>query len=108
MTFCLPSWIGLACPTVPVGGVALFALLAVQVRMHPRSLDAFVLLRGLVPPRPIPPGIPPQPGEGVRERGDRNPASPRAKMTLDEFRGSLTATEPPADGLHSKWYPNLF
>ena len=62
---------GFTGPTIPVGGVALVALLAVQVRMHPRSLDALVLLRGFVRPLPIALGIPPQPGEGVRESGWR-------------------------------------
>jgi hypothetical protein len=35
--------------------------------MHPRTLGTFVLLGGFVCPRPIALGIPPQPGEGVRE-----------------------------------------
>ena len=39
--------------------------------MNPRSLDAFVLLSGFVRPRPIALGIPPQPGECVRESGWR-------------------------------------
>jgi hypothetical protein len=61
----------LASPAIPVGSVALIAFLAVQVGMHPRTLDAFVLLGGFVRPRPIALGIPPQPGEGVRESGWR-------------------------------------
>jgi hypothetical protein len=59
----------LSCPTIPVGCVALVALLAVQIRMHPRTLDAFILLCGFVRSRPIALRVPPQSGEGVRESG---------------------------------------
>lgn len=62
---------GFTSPTIPVSGVALVALLAVEIRVNPRSLDAFVLLGGFVRSRPISLGIPPQPGEGVRESGRR-------------------------------------
>jgi hypothetical protein len=44
---------GFASPVVPIGGVTRVALLPVQVGVYPRSLDAFVLLRGFV--RPLPP-----------------------------------------------------
>jgi hypothetical protein len=40
-----------------------FALFAMQIRMYPRTLDPFVLLRGLVRPVPIALRIPPQSGE---------------------------------------------
>jgi hypothetical protein len=50
---------GLACPTIPVRGVALIALLPVQVRMHPRTFGTFVLLSGFMRPLPIALGIPP-------------------------------------------------
>jgi hypothetical protein len=62
---------GLARPVVPIRCVALIAFFAVQVGMHPRTLNVFVLLRGLVRPVPIALGIPPQSGEGVRESGRR-------------------------------------
>jgi len=39
--------------------------------MYPRSLDAFVLLRGFVRPLPVALSIPLQRGEGVRESGWR-------------------------------------
>jgi hypothetical protein len=39
--------------------------------VYPRALHAFVLLSGLVGPRPIVLGVPPQSGEGVRESGWR-------------------------------------
>jgi len=39
--------------------------------MHPRPLDALVLLSRLMRPRPAALRIPPQPGEGVRESGWR-------------------------------------
>ena len=42
-----------------------------QVGVHPRTLDAFVLLSGFVRSRPIALGIPPESGEGVRESGWR-------------------------------------
>jgi len=58
-------------PVVPIGCVVLIAFLPVKVGMHPRTLDAFVLLGGFVRPRPIALGIPPQPGEGVRQSGRR-------------------------------------
>jgi hypothetical protein len=61
---------GLACATVPVGGIALIAFLTVQVSVNPRAI-AFVLLGRFVCSRPIAFGIPPQPGEGVRESGWR-------------------------------------
>src|ERR1019366_10362981 len=44
---------GFARPTIPVRRVALIALLAVQVGMHPRTLGAFVPLRRFVRPLPI-------------------------------------------------------
>ena len=47
--------------------VALIAFFAVEVGMHPRTLDAFVLLGGFVCSRPIAFAIPPESGEGVRE-----------------------------------------
>jgi hypothetical protein len=53
---------GLACPAVPVGGIARIAFLAMQVGMHPRSLDTLVLLSGFVRSRPITLAIPPQSG----------------------------------------------
>jgi len=68
---------GLACPTIPIRRVVLIALLAMQVSMNPRPFGAFVLLGGLVRALPIAPGLPPQPGKGVREsrwrlrRGER-------------------------------------
>src|SRR6266576_4125082 len=62
---------GFTGPTIPVGGLALVALLAVQVRMRPRSLDAFVLLCGSVRSRPIALRIPPQCREGVHKSGWR-------------------------------------
>ena len=81
----LPA-LGFTSPTIPVGGVALVALLTVQIGVYPRSLDAFILLRGLVRPRPIALGIPPQSGEGVRESGWRLGRGQR----LTEFvRGDL-------------------
>jgi hypothetical protein len=43
----LPAY-GLTRPAIPVGSVALIAFLAVEIRVNPRSLDAFVLLRGVV------------------------------------------------------------
>jgi hypothetical protein len=62
---------GLPSPAVPVRRVIIIALLAVEIGMHPRPLDALVLLRGFVRPRPIALCIPPQPGEGVCESGWR-------------------------------------
>ena len=62
---------GFTSPTIPVGGVALIALLAVEIRVNPRPLDAFVLLSGFVRSGPIALGIPPQPAEGARESGWR-------------------------------------
>ena len=56
---------------LPVGCVALIAFLAVEIRVNPRSLDAFVLLRGVVCSRPIALCIPPQSGDRVRESGWR-------------------------------------
>ena len=46
-------------------------ILAMQVGMNPRTLDAFVLLRGFVRPCPIALGIPPKPGKCVRQSGWR-------------------------------------
>jgi hypothetical protein len=46
-------------PTIPVGCVALIAFLAMQVGVHPRTLDAFVLLGGFVCLSPMALGIPP-------------------------------------------------
>jgi hypothetical protein len=54
----LPAY-GLACSTVPVRSVALIAFFAMQVRVYPRTLLAFVLLGRFVSPLPIPLGIPP-------------------------------------------------
>ena len=62
---------GPACPAIPVRRVVLIALLAMQVSMNPRPLGTFVLLGGLVRAIPIAPGLPPQPGKGVRESGWR-------------------------------------
>ena len=36
---------GLACPSIPVGGVALIALLAMEVGVNSRTLNTLVLLR---------------------------------------------------------------
>jgi hypothetical protein len=57
---------GLACPVVPIGCVALIALLPVQVGVYPRSLDPFVLLSGFVRSLPVALASPPQSGERVR------------------------------------------
>lgn len=54
----------LTCPAIPVRGVALVAFFAMQIRMYPRTLDAFVLLGEFVRPLPIALSIPPQ----TRER----------------------------------------
>jgi len=54
-----------------VFSIAVIALLAVQVRMHPRTLDPFVLLSGFVRSLPVALAIPPQSGERVREFGWR-------------------------------------
>src|ERR1700758_1375709 len=62
---------GLACPVVPIGCVALIALLTVQVSVNPRAVLAFVLLCGFVCPLPIALAIPPQPSKGVRQSGWR-------------------------------------
>ena len=62
---------GLARPVVPIGCIALIAFLAMQVGVNPRSLDAFVLLGGLVRPLPVALAIPPQSDEGVGESGWR-------------------------------------
>ncbi len=62
---------GLASATIPVGCVALIAFLAMQVGVNPRPIASFVLLGRFVCSRPIALGIPPQPGEGVRESGRR-------------------------------------
>ena len=56
---------------LPIGCVALIALLAVKIGVNPRSLDAFVLLDGLVRPFPVAFAVPPQSGEGIRESGRR-------------------------------------
>jgi hypothetical protein len=48
---------------------SLIALFAMQIGMHPQPLDTLVPLCGLVRPRPISLGIPPQPGEGVSLAG---------------------------------------
>src|SRR5439155_20975268 len=56
---------------VPVRRVVLIALLAVKISMHPRTLDAFVLLGGFVRSVPIALGIPPQSGKGMRESRGR-------------------------------------
>ena len=56
---------GFTSPTTPVSGGALVAILAVDIRVNPRFLDALVLLGGFVRSRPISLGIPPQPGEGM-------------------------------------------
>jgi len=40
-----------------------------QIGMNPSPLYAFVLLRGVVRPRPIALRIPPQPSDGVRQSG---------------------------------------
>ena len=50
---------GFTSPTIPIGCVALIAFFPVEVRMHPRTLDAFILLRGFVRPPPIALGVPP-------------------------------------------------
>ena len=66
--FCI-EWLvanGLASATVPIACVPLIAFLAVEIRMHPRAIPAFVLLRGFVRPCPIALGVPPQSGEGER------------------------------------------
>lgn len=42
---------------------------AQRLGMHPRTLDAFAMLRGLVRPSPIALGVPPQSGEGVHQSG---------------------------------------
>jgi hypothetical protein len=42
----------LACPKVSVGCVALIAFLAMRIGVNPRTIAAFVLLSGLVRPRP--------------------------------------------------------
>ena len=42
-----------------------------QVRLHPRTVNAFVLLGGLVRSRPIALGVPPQSGNTVGESGRR-------------------------------------
>ena len=57
---------GFACAMIPVGGVVLVALFAMHVGEYPRSLDALVLLRGLVRLRPIALRVPPQSSEGER------------------------------------------
>jgi len=49
--------------------IALVAFLSVQVGVNPRTREVLVLLSRLVRPRPIVLGIPPQPGERVRESG---------------------------------------
>ena len=41
-------------------------ILAMQVGVNPRTLDAFVLLRGFVRPCPITFGVKPQPSKGRR------------------------------------------
>jgi hypothetical protein len=62
---------GLACPTIPVGCIALIAFFPVQVCVNPRTLRALVLLSGFVGSCPVALGIPPQPGEGEGESGWR-------------------------------------
>lgn len=57
----------LSCSVVPIYGVALIAFLAMEVGMHPRASDAFVLLRTFVSAIPVAFGVPPQPSEGVRQ-----------------------------------------
>jgi len=61
----------LASPAIPVRCVAPIALLAMQIGMHPRTLDPFVLLSGFVRSLPVLLAIPPQSGERVRESGWR-------------------------------------
>jgi hypothetical protein len=51
--------------------LCLIALLAVKISMHPRTLDAFVLLSRFVCTCPIAFPIPPQSGEGECESGWR-------------------------------------
>lgn len=62
---------GLASSPIPVCCVALIAFLAMEIRMHPRTLDAFVLLCGFVRSFPVALGVPSQPGKGVSESGWR-------------------------------------
>jgi hypothetical protein len=62
---------GLTCATIPVGGIALIAFLAMKVGVHPRTIGSFVLLGRFVGLRPIAFGIPPQAGEGLCKLGGR-------------------------------------
>jgi hypothetical protein len=62
---------GLTCAVVPVACVALIAFLAMEVRMNPRTFDAFILLCRLVRSRPITFAVPPKSGEGECESGWR-------------------------------------
>ena len=61
----------LASPAIPIRCVALVALFAMEVRMHPRTVTPFILLGGLVCPLPIAFGVKPQSGKRLRESGWR-------------------------------------
>lgn len=52
---------------VPVSGVSLIALFAMEVGVNPGTFRSLVLLSGFVRSFPIVLGIPPQTGEGMRE-----------------------------------------
>jgi hypothetical protein len=58
--------------------------------MHPRPLDALVSLSGLGRTRPIALGIPPQPGERVRESGWRLGRGERSAKFIQGHRLETT------------------
>ena len=78
-----------ACSAVPVGCIALVALLAMQISMNPRTVNFFVLLGGFVRSLPIALAIPPQSGEGVRHSGcetyNATPEEAASRVVADLF-----------------------
>jgi hypothetical protein len=69
--------------SVPIGGIALVALFAVQVGVDPGTSRTFILLRRFVRSHPIALSIPPQPGQRKVQVSGRSLAAKRVLESID-------------------------